>query len=129
MADEDRQGRLTSLERRVEELSAQVQSLRQELANRPRLTSTMKLDVRCPCCDAGQILHAAEVLDRNQGRAKLSVVQPSVWRNKALGEFEIYICTHCGWCEWYVKKPGDIPTDEEIIRLIERGETDTGPYR
>ncbi len=130
MVDDAQQARLTELEQRVGELTAQVQSLRQEVADRPRLTSTMKNDVRCPACDGGQILHANEVLDRDRGqRFKLAVVQPSVWRSKTRGKFEVYICTNCGLCEWYVRQPGEIPTDDKRFRLIERGKTDAGPYR
>jgi len=122
---------------RFRELSATVERLREEVADlraelsdvRARREASMATDRRCPACGCRSILHASEVLDRSEsGRNKLALQQPSIWRAKGAGEFEVYVCTDCGRCEWHVRDLDTVTIDGDKYRVLE-ADDDQGPYR
>ncbi len=82
---------------------------------------SMRGCTRCPSCGSGQLLFAAEVLDRAEGffREAMALHQPSKWRFKGAGKFQAWICTGCGLTEWYVATLTDVFLDSKRHR--ERG--------
>lgn len=122
--------RWQQLQEQLGRLGSEVAELRAELAElRSRRESSMAADRRCPACGCRSILHAAEVLDRSEaGRNKLALQQPSIWRAKGAGEFEVFVCTECGRCEWRVKDLQSVHVDGERFRLLETDD-EKGPYR
>ena len=105
---------LRALEQRVAALETALQP------GRTPGRMSMKADRCCPACGANRILHAREVLDRSDaGRSRLALAQPSLWRDSGVGEFEIYVCTGCGLCEWHVRDLKGVEVDGDKIRLVE----------
>ncbi|MBW2526279.1 MAG: hypothetical protein JRI23_19010 [Deltaproteobacteria bacterium] len=125
--ESDERAELSSL---VARLEREVAELRAELAElRSRREGSMAADRRCPVCGHRTILHATEVLDRSEaGRSKLALQQPSIWRAKGAGEFEVFVCTGCGRVEWRVKDLDSVAIDGDKYRLLEPDD-DQGPYR
>jgi hypothetical protein len=117
----------------IEQLRREVDHLRADLRDaRGRIGLTMKGQSRCPACGCRRLIFAPNVLDRSDsGRQKLAVAQPSVWRTRGVGEFEVFICSGCGLTEWYVKRPEELEEEEEeLFRVIEGPKSgDSGPYR
>ncbi len=129
MPQDDETRSAPELREQLSELRAEVEDLRASLtAARNRAELTMRGQRRCPACGGEEIYHAAHVLDRDQGRARMSLVLPSIWRSKGAGELEAYVCGECGKVEWYVKDTESLA--EHLTRLEpiqpDRG---SGPYR
>jgi len=64
-------------------------------------------------------------------RKNMALVQPAWWSSKTLGELEAYVCTACGFLEWYAKDPSELKDAKKYMRIIE-GENEVdggGPYR
>lgn len=93
-------------EARVAELERMCAALKARL-DEHRPTPTLKQSGLCPACGARRFLHAPKVLDSGESgqRGELSLARPSIWRSKVLGTFEAFVCTGCGWTEWYVRDP------------------------
>lgn len=127
----DDAARLGDLEKAIESLQQQVVELSAALESaRARRGTTMQADTRCPACGCRKILYAREVLDRSEGgRSKLALAQPSVWRERGVGHFEVHVCTACGLCEWHVKDLEAIEIDGDRFRLLEADDESAGPYR
>lgn len=127
------------LEQRVEDLQATVEQLRHTVSElKQQLASlrvggdatTMRRHVRCPACGGGKIIHAPKVLDRTDGsRETMALAQPSVWRSRTVGQFQVYICVGCGLAEWYVQDPEAVAQEElfSVVQAPEPGQD--GPYR
>jgi len=48
--------------------------------------------------------------------------------SRPIGILELYVCTQCGFSEWYCRNPKDIPIGEELgTELIDVGPRE--PYR
>src|SRR4051812_14619431 len=138
-----RRSRLASYNARMnadEDLRAQLAAVREELgAVRAQLDAlmtarglTMAGQVRCPGCGGRKLLHIAKVLDRANGWGpkSLAVAQTGGFRERSIGEFQVYICQACGLVEWYVPDLSDIVTDGETIRELDGSAPDPGgPYR
>ena len=88
----------------------------------------MRSNQACPACAGREIVHASEVLDRDQGRYPMAIRQPSVWRARVTGKFELYLCRTCGLVEWYANT-ADLEVDGEVLRLLDRAEGPAGGYR
>jgi DNA-directed RNA polymerase subunit RPC12/RpoP/Zn ribbon nucleic-acid-binding protein len=129
--DEGERAGIATLEAAVASLLRRVEALEAEVAaTRGRREASMRTDARCPACGARKILHAREVLDRSEsGRSRLALAQPSIWRERGVGEFEVYVCVACGLCEWRVKDLLGLEIDNERFRLLEIEEPKPGPYR
>lgn len=122
-----------------EDLRAQLAAMREELgavrAQLDALTSarglTMVGQVRCPGCGGRKLLHATKVLDRSSGGAKtLAVTQTGAFRERSVGEFQVYVCQGCGLVEWYVPDLSGIEVDGETVRQLDGSAPDPdGPYR
>lgn len=129
---DDDPGQLGQIRDELEQLRQEVEHLRADLRDaRGRIGLTMKAQSRCPACGCQRLIFAQNVLDRSDsGRQKLSVAQPSVWRTRGVGEFEVFICSSCGLTEWYVKRPEELEEEEELFRVIEGPDSGKdGPYR
>lgn len=113
--------RLAALDAALERLQQDLADLRADVAAlRSRAGPSLAGDHRCPACGCRKVLYARNVLDRSEGgRSKLALAQPSIWREKGVGEFEVYVCTGCGLCEWHVKDLAAVPIDGERFRVIE----------
>ena len=125
--------RLVALEKANDELREMVDDLRGQTHAAP----TLKRDTRCPACSGRRVIHAPQILDRDQGgRNELALAQPSVWKSAGLGEFEAFVCASCGFCELWVKNVADVVASMKAgnlksFRLID-AETNAdmpGPYR
>ncbi len=113
-----RTDRMQEIERKLEELTKENASLRR------RISLSMREDHICPRCEHTKVVHASTILDRADGgaRTELSVIQPSAWKRKTEGKFEVYICNACGFVEWYVKDPdqlGDHDKSRELLRFLQ----------
>ncbi|MCB9616878.1 MAG: hypothetical protein H6722_30965 [Sandaracinus sp.] len=95
----------------------------------------MKRSGRCPKCD-GSVIYVADVADHDDGHMKPMRIARHVDRQRMLGmnvdvttsvgDLEAGVCRDCGYTEFYVKNPSDIPLDGKTAWLLERkGE----PYR
>jgi hypothetical protein len=113
--------RLAALEQRIEELERTQAQLQQRLADDPHPSGdTMRKRLVCPACGGRKFVHAVEILDRGDGgRYSMAVLQPSVWRSKGLGEFEVFICLACGLAEWYVREPEELEDAGEHLRVVD----------
>jgi len=119
---------LQALVSRVEALAAANEALRAQLdAARGGLDLTMRGQGRCRACGGSTILHVDKVADRDQGTYQPMSVAVTLWLNRPKGTFETYICMGCGLVEWYVKDPGAIERDGELVRPA--GEGEGSPYR
>lgn len=122
-----------------EDLRAQLAAVREELgalrAQLDALTAarglTMAGQVRCPGCGGRKLLHATKILDRAHAGAKtLAVAQKGGFRERSLGEFQVYICQACGLVEWYVPDLSGLVANGETVRELDGTAPDpTGPYR
>jgi hypothetical protein len=123
-----------------EDLRAQLAAVREELgavrAQLDALTTarglTMAGQVRCPGCGGRKLLHVAKVLDRADGWGPktLAVAQNGGFRERSIGEFQVYICQGCGLVEWYVPDLSGIVADGETVRELDGSAPDPGgPYR
>ena len=122
-----------------EDIRAQLAAVREELgvvrAQLDALTTarglTMAGQVRCPGCGGRKLLHVTKVLDRAHGGARsLAVAQKGAFRERSLGEFQVYICQGCGLVEWYVPDLSGIVADGETVRELDGNAPDPrGPYR
>ncbi len=70
----------------------------------------MKRTRRCPKCSNERIYHSGCVMDRGEGNEALCL---AVRRSDAihahdLGQFEVYVCTSCGFSELYVIDPAEL---------------------
>jgi hypothetical protein len=131
-------GKVEEQEERIARLEAELGALRGRLeavesAARPETRGrhcSMKDTACCPGCGGSKILHAREVLDRSEaGRSRMALAQPSMWRDKGVGEFELYVCTACGLCEWRVKDLSGLEIDGDKFRLVEGAPVPNEPYR
>ena len=122
-----------------EDLRAQLAAVREELgavrAQLDALTTarglTMAGQVRCPGCGGRKLLHT-KVLDRahHSGSKTLAVAQKGTFRERSIGEFQVYICQGCGLVEWYVPDLSGIVADGETVRQLDGSAPDpAGPYR
>jgi DNA-directed RNA polymerase subunit RPC12/RpoP len=136
MAD-DTAARLAAAEAELDRLRRQVDELSAQLgAGRQHEDRSMRGRLRCSACGHRRLLHASEVLDRGDAdsREKMALVKPSVWRSRVLGQFEVYLCAHCGLVEWYVKDVAQLVAQlaslRGVVRLIDSPAPDAdGPYR
>lgn len=119
---------IEALRATVDELRAELDAARGELARvRGALGVNMREHHRCRACGCNRVLHSVEVLDRHYGqREKLSLQQPSMWRSQAVGEFEVYVCTGCGYVEWYIKDVDALEPDGERLLVLEGPDPDPG---
>jgi predicted nucleic-acid-binding Zn-ribbon protein len=121
---------LTTLRSELEDLRAQ---LREELA-RVKVGVTLKRNGQCPACGSRRFLHAPRVLDDSQGnRLEMAILKPSIWKAKTLGTFEAFVCTACGFVEWYARDVAEleeIPKRDEAFKIHDASDEPTkGPYR
>lgn len=125
--------RLAALEQRVEELERAQAQLQQRLAADPHPSGdTMRKRLICPACGCRRFVHAVEILDRGDGNVRypMAVVQPSRWRTKGLGGFEVFICLDCGLAEWYVREPEALEGAGEHLRVVDGSLPEGGgPFR
>jgi predicted nucleic-acid-binding Zn-ribbon protein len=124
--------RIQALEANVEFLRRELEETRSELrAAKERTALTMRGQLICPSCGCRRIVHSPSVLDRSDsGRGTLALIQPSVWRDAGMGEFETYVCSACGFTEWYVKDAEDLEKHGEPFRVLDGYEPGgDGPYR
>lgn len=123
-----------------EDLRAQLAAVREELgavrAQLDALTTarglTMTEQVRCPGCGGRKLLHVTKVLDRahHHGSKTLAVTQTGGFRERSIGEFQVYICQGCGLVEWHVPDLSGIVADGETVRELDGSAPDPGgPYR
>ena len=115
---------------RILRLEQQLQRLHEQLHGaRGRLDLSMRGQLRCPCCGCRRIFRSNRVLDRSDsGRKPLSLVQPSVWSSRGVGELEAYVCSDCGLVEWYVADLEQLAEHSQHFEVLE-GPGDDGPYR
>src|SRR4029078_8736676 len=74
----------------------------------------------------------AKVLDaaHDSGSKTLALAQKGAFRERSIGEFQVYICQGCGLVEWYVPDLSGIVADGENVRELEGSAPDPGgPYR
>lgn len=121
---------LLEMKGQVDELTAAVADLRAQLtAAQGRAELTLRGTCRCPACGGRRVLRADSVLDRSDsGRTKMALLQPSIWRVKGAGEFEVYLCADCGLVEWYVKDPEEL-LDHLELQAVPSAQEEGGPYR
>ncbi len=130
MAQEDDALTLLEMKAQVEELTEKVADLSARLtAAQGRAELTLRGQRCCPACGCRRVLYSDHVLDRSDsGRTKMALLQPSIWRVRGAGEFEVYLCADCGLVEWYVKD------SEELLKHLELQEApgtdeEGSPYR
>jgi hypothetical protein len=123
-----------------DDLRAQLDAVRTELAAvRAKLDAlvsargqTMAGQVRCPGCGGQALLHLRAVLDRAHGanRKPFSIAQKGILFDRAIGQFEAYVCRGCGLVEWYVPDLTGVEVDGETIRELDGSAPEPGgPYR
>ncbi len=94
----------------------------------------MKNTHRCPKCQHDRILYIAQVADRYGEHANGEASVPmkiahytksagtlfgmALTRSERAGELEAGVCPRCGYCELYVKQPGDIIIDGHAVREL-----------
>lgn len=114
-----RTDRLSEIEHRLAALEKENAALRR------RVGLSMREDQTCPRCEHEEVVHAESILDRaHEGRAQLSVIQPSIWSSQTEGEFEVYVCRSCGFVEWYVKQPkglGRHSKSKDLVKVLKPG--------
>lgn len=116
--------RVAQLERELAELKADLG------AARGRVKLSMRAQLRCPDCGGRKLAHSPQVNDGDQGRYALGLAQPSIWRSKRVGEFEVYLCTECGLAEWYVKDARNLVDEHpQFFKRVETPKDDGTPYR
>lgn len=130
-ADGELEAKVTTLMRTVAALQTRLDALEGQIRSTThRGAGTMRGDTRCPACGGRRILHAAQVLDRGDGgRYPMAIVQPSAWRGKVKGEFELCVCTRCGACEWYARDAAEIEPDGTCFRVFEVEDPRGAGYR
>lgn len=108
----------TTLRRATSEL------LHQRLTQAGVLNRTMRHRLCCPRCRGRDLIHAAEVLDRADGmvRAAMCLTQQHWHTTEGAGQFEAWICTGCGFTEWYVPDLSQVVVDDSSVTL-HRGQT------
>lgn len=121
---------LLEMKAQVEDLARKVADLQAMItAAQGRAEFTLRGQRRCQACGGRRVMYADHVLDRSDsGRTRMALLQPSIWRSRGAGEFEVYVCADCGLVEWYVKDP------EELLKhldLLEAPgvEEEGNPYR
>lgn len=122
-----------------EDLRAQLAAVREELgavrAQLDALTAvrgtTMAGQVRCPGCGGLKVLHVSKVLDRADGAPKtLAIARTGGFRDRSIGEFQVYICQACGLAEWYVPDLSGVVADGATVRELDgSAPAPDGPYR
>lgn len=131
---EELQGRIDALQAMINDLQHEVEKLKdsEQRARQP----SMRTEVRCPSCNSRRLLHAEEVLDRDQGRQQFALAQPSMWFGKGVGHFEAVVCTQCGLCEWWVKDLDELLVQVDAGKLpafrilsADHQPKDPNPYR
>ena len=108
---EDAALRLEHLERAEVSLRHTAKQLLDSQFNqRGVLDRSMRSRLCCPLCGGREVLFAAEVLDRADGplRAVMTLEQPRLLSTRGRGQFEAWVCTACGWVEWYVPKLSEV---------------------
>lgn len=129
---------LATLRAELQKLSSEVERLRNEVeaVRRSPGTSLRKHNL-CPMCGARSVLHASEIRDRSAGsdRSLMALQSEGVFKERAIGAFQAYICRGCDFAEWYVSGAGDI-TPEKLdkynrkkIRIIEGQVPSDGAFR
>lgn len=70
----------------------------------------MKSKGVCPKCEAAKIFHSACVMDRGDGNEAmcLAIGRSDPIEAREIGQFEVYVCRHCGYSELYVQNPGEL---------------------
>ncbi|MGE0709315.1 MAG: hypothetical protein AB7N76_26855 [Planctomycetota bacterium] len=73
----------------------------------------MKQNKTCPKCGGREIHHAPCVMDRGEGNEAmcLAVRRSDPIHARDLGQFEVYVCTGCGFSEFYVISPEELLDD------------------
>jgi hypothetical protein len=124
-AEEDLRAQLAAVREELGAVRAQLDAL----TTAPRLT--MAGQVRCPGCGGRKLLHVTKVLDRaDSGSKTLAIARKGTFRERSIGEFQVYICQGCGLVEWYVPDLSGIETDGETVRELDGSAPDPGgPYR
>jgi len=93
-----RTDRLSEIERKLDELQKENAELKR------KIESDMKRDSICPRCFQNEVIYSPSVLDSDSsGRSQMAITQPSLWKSKRVGSFEVYVCAGCGFADWYVK--------------------------
>ncbi len=121
---------VAALQREVENLRAEVASLRTELSNaHGRVSLSMRDQRRCPSCGGTTLLHSKRIFDAPHPGSYLSLVNSSRVFDKRQGSMEAYICMDCGLMEWFADT-SDVDTAHEQFRVIEGNRDGSkGPYR
>ena len=86
----------------------------------------MKRSKRCPKCQGTDLLHVPTFMEAgDMGRTPMAVTEAETGEMFGIpmmtpvGEFEVVICRHCGYAEFYVKNAGDIPADGTNVKYLE----------
>lgn len=124
--------RIAALETRIASLEEELARLKVDVgAAQGRVKLTMRGQRRCPSCGSTKLVYSPKVNDGDQGRYELGLAQPSIWRSKRVGIFEVYLCSQCGLAEWYVRDSGELlSAHPELFKAIDGANSDEGgPYR
>lgn len=70
----------------------------------------MKTSGQCQKCQGKEIFHSPYVMDRGDGNEAmcLAIGRGDAITGNDLGVFEVYACTDCGYCEFYVVNPREL---------------------
>jgi predicted nucleic-acid-binding Zn-ribbon protein len=74
----------------------------------------MKTTGACVKCSNPELYHTPCVMDRGEGNAAmcLSVRRSDSIEARDLGRFEVYVCTSCGYTEFYAQQPHELKEGE-----------------
>jgi hypothetical protein len=117
--------RLAALEKEIALLRAEVDAAR---ANR---APTIRSTGRCPACGGTKAIYVPKVLENTHGgMVPLAVAHDvSWWKSTPVAPLAAYVCTGCGFVEWYVSSFEGIEIDGDKVRDASAQPPDGGPYR
>ena len=70
----------------------------------------MKASGTCPKCHGKALFHSACIMDRGDGNEALclAIHRSDSIEAREIGQFEVYVCKHCGLSELYVLDPTEL---------------------
>jgi hypothetical protein len=89
----------------------------------------------CPLCRHNEVIaaDAAEFGDGVEYKAALAYEERWVMRGRnpwqAHGALEIYACRRCGFAQWFVTGPQDVPIGSHTRTRLITGPDTGGPFR